>query len=216
VPNVELNTVVAMDTIGPFADGGYLGIIVGSDGTWFYATMFHATTLTNVTSGGQFPLTMGTWPSLTYDPEVADAALGYDHQTGNGIRFLFTDRVGPDPAFRWCSIGTSGTQISLDDNAASFESLILLGVINGTASALNKYPQRFAKYIQNTEQTVYILRDDGYLWRIELVFGAATENFFSLTSVLSDPLVIAIDAMGTSLTAGNAAGTTADLSSYIP
>lgn len=217
LPNTDLNSVVALDTVGPFADGGYLGLIVGSDGTWYYLTFFHASTFTNVTSSsGEIPLDSGTL-ILSDDPEVADAHFGINASAGNAVRFLFSDHFSFSPAFRNNPIGIPGfPAVNLGFNASSLSSLTLGTPTVSIAQSATKYPHRFVPAPLSTPPTAYVLTDDGYLWRIiDYLSAGATQDLFSLSSILPDPVAIAIDETGTSLIGGNAAGTTADLSSYI-
>ena len=219
LPNTDLNSVVALDTVGPFADGGYLGMIVGSDGIWYYLTFFHTSSFANVTSSSEILLDMAALCTL-YNPVVVDARFGIDTSAGDVVRFLFSDRVIDEPAFRSIQISTSGvTAITLGDNTSSFTELAF-DTAYPAFSVLptsTKYPHRFVQSSMGSDPTAYILTDDDYLWRITQCFDSVSvfQDFFSLSSVLLDPIAIAMDETGTSLIGGNSAGATTDLSSYI-
>ena len=216
LPEISQDTVVALDTVGPFADGGYLGMIVGTNGTRYYLSFFNAENGDNITPGGKINLVQTLWISINNDPEVTDAAIGVDPQAGDQVRFLFTDRVSLDPAFRYTPVSEDGTNISLNDGVGDLLSLALpVNDIYSQDSLANTYPLRFAEFTNSANPSVYILKDDGYLWTIENIFGVPVPHLDSLALILPDALVIAIDETGTSLTGGNAAGTTTDLSSYI-
>lgn len=209
--------VTALNAIGPFADGNYLGIVVASDASEYYLTFFLTSSLANVTSNpGEILLSANAMGIAGDDPVVADAGLGSD---SGEIRFIISDRQSSDPAFRSIRVAIGVQPIMLSDNASSFDDLSIdsayaIEVIPNTFT----YPRSYVQFSSTAGANAYVLTDDSYLWRVENCFsvGAITQTFFSLSAELPDPIAIAIDGTGTSLTGGNAAGTTVDLSSYIP
>lgn len=215
--NTGENGITALNVIGPFADSGYLGIVVASDAAGYYLTFFLASSLANVTANpGEIFLSANAMGIGGDDPVVADASLGSD----NGeIRFIISDRQSIDPAFRSIRVALSVQPIALSDNASSLNDLSIdsayaLEVLPSTFT----YPRKYVQFSSGSTSNAYVLTDDSYLWRIGNCFspGAMTQTFISLSSELPDPIAIAIDDTGTSLMGGNAAGTTADLSSYVP
>jgi hypothetical protein len=215
--NTDETDVAALNIIGPFADGGYLGIVVARDSSGYYLTFFLASSLSNVTSNpGEIFLSASAMGIVGDDPVVADASLGSD---SGEIRFIISDRQSIEPAFRSIRVAIGVQPIMFSDNASSFDGLSIDSAY-ATEAVPNTftYPRSYVQFSSSSAANAYVLTDDSYLWRIENCFspGAMVQTFISLTAELPDPIAIAIDDTGASLAGGNAAGTTADLSSYIP
>jgi len=191
-------------------------MIATTDGVWYYVSFFNAGTLANATLGDSYILNSGTLV-LSNDPQIADAALGVDPQQSDGIRFVLTDRIPIDPALRYTTVGKSGLQLTLGATASDFAALIV-HTTESIPQSLGKIPLHFVVTPIGALPTAYVLTEDQYLWRLQNYLDPVQliADLFLLTSELTNPLVIAIDETATSLTGGNAAGTTADLSTYIP
>lgn len=226
--SVPANDIVSLDTVGPFADGGYLGVVVGtleaSAGGNTYAFFFDATTLAdlNYLVGG-IPFTDDTLgiPLLTLPLVVPNAVFGI--RTASSARYVylvFADRTNESvfPAPIQCYIGGIQTLLNLTSNLASVSNIEFR---QPSQFVSNYLPRKLAVYPASDVPIAYALTDDGYLWRIKNYWKGVSQpdvvvDFIDITSLLPDPVLIAMDPTGTSLIGGNAGGMTADLSSYIP
>lgn len=220
-----LDDAFGLQTMGPFADGGYIGTLMmsGFDGsqTQYSFVLFHTETMANSTVGNVLTVADDIFGVHSNPYEIADVLFGKDTKTTDvPIRYLLTDSGNQALYVAHLEQTPSLIPVTLDQtNAADLVGNVQLGFSSGSDEFIPSptvTPRRMALGITASAPTAYILTDELKLWRIANYPGSGVllEGQVDLSGVVDPVLIDVSDAAQSVLVGDGGTNSVVDFSQF--